>query len=131
MWFVPCPSLSSCELDRAGESVPEPRSLTGAEVRIAVGGCVAQLEGTSILERSRHVDVLVGTHNLHRVPALVEESFGAGGPLVELLGQRYRDAGIADVTVRLYADARHEILNETNRDEVTADIIAWLQAHAA
>jgi alpha-beta hydrolase superfamily lysophospholipase len=31
------------------------------------------------------------------------------------------------VTVRAYPGARHEILNETNRDEVTADILAWLQ----
>ena len=36
---------------------------------------------------------------------------------------------MADVTVRLYDGARHEILNETNRDEVTADIVAWLSAH--
>ena len=31
-----------------------------------------------------------------------------------------------DVTVGLYPGARHEMLNETNRDEVTADLIAWL-----
>jgi len=30
--------------------------------------------------------------------------------------------------LRLYQDARHELLNETNRDEVTADVIAWLDA---
>jgi len=27
---------------------------------------------------------------------------------------------------RYYPGARHELLNETNRDEVTADLIAWL-----
>jgi tRNA-2-methylthio-N6-dimethylallyladenosine synthase len=54
------------------------------ELRIAVGGCVAQLEGPSILDRSKHVDVLVGTHNFHRVPDLVEQSFDAPGPLVDL-----------------------------------------------
>jgi alpha-beta hydrolase superfamily lysophospholipase len=52
------------------------------------------------------------------------------GQLVELLGQRYRDAGVADVTVTVYSDARHEILNETNRDDVTTDIIDWLSEHA-
>ena len=51
------------------------------------------------------------------------------GQLVELLGQRYRDAGVADVTVKVYPGARHEILNETNRDEVTADIVDWLSSH--
>ena len=59
------------------------------------------------------------------------DPLAAGGALLQLLGQRYRDAGLADVTVTLYPGARHEILNETNRAAVTADILAWLQAHAA
>ncbi|MFT4102950.1 MAG: alpha/beta hydrolase [Burkholderiaceae bacterium] len=59
------------------------------------------------------------------------DPLAAGGPLVQLLGQRYREAGIADVTVMLYPAARHEILNETNRDAITADIVAWLRAHVA
>jgi len=59
------------------------------------------------------------------------DPLAAGGSLIQLLGQRYRDAGIADVTVKLYPAARHEILNETNRDQVTADIVAWLRAHVA
>ena len=33
------------------------------------------------------------------------------------------------VTLRLYPLARHELLNETNRDEVTRDLIEWLDAH--
>jgi alpha-beta hydrolase superfamily lysophospholipase len=49
--------------------------------------------------------------------------------LVELVAERYRDAGVPDVTVIGYQDARHEIFNETNRDEVTADLVAWLQNH--
>jgi alpha-beta hydrolase superfamily lysophospholipase len=48
--------------------------------------------------------------------------------LVELVAQRYRDAGVRDVTVIGYQDARHEVFNETNRDEVTSDLIAWLGA---
>jgi alpha-beta hydrolase superfamily lysophospholipase len=59
------------------------------------------------------------------------DPLAGGGALVRLLGQRYRDAGVADVTVTLYPAARHEILNETNRVEVTADILDWLRSHAA
>lgn len=58
-----------------------------------------------------------------------DDPLAGGGDLVQLLGQRYRDAGITDVTVQVYPGGRHEILNETNRDEVTADIVAWLTAH--
>jgi alpha-beta hydrolase superfamily lysophospholipase len=59
------------------------------------------------------------------------DPLAGGGALVQLLGQRYREAGIADVTVMLYPAARHEILNETNRDPITADIVAWLRNHVA
>ncbi|MBL8363398.1 MAG: alpha/beta fold hydrolase [Rubrivivax sp.] len=59
------------------------------------------------------------------------DPLAGGGALVQLLGQRYRDAGLADVTVTLYPAARHEILNETNRDQVTTDIVAWLRARCA
>jgi alpha-beta hydrolase superfamily lysophospholipase len=48
-------------------------------------------------------------------------------PLVD----RYRDAGLSDVTVRVYEDARHEILNETNRSEVIDDLLKWLQRVSA
>ena len=54
------------------------------------------------------------------------DPLAGGGPLVEMVGDRYRMAGVKDVTVRLYPAARHETLNETNRDEVTADLITWL-----
>lgn len=55
------------------------------------------------------------------------DPLAAGGDLVQLLGQRYRDAGLADVTVTVYSEGRHEILNETNRDEVTRDVVAWIE----
>lgn len=49
-----------------------------------------------------------------------------GLALVEMVTQRYREAGITDIETHWYTDARHEILNETNRDDVTADILAWI-----
>jgi alpha-beta hydrolase superfamily lysophospholipase len=44
-------------------------------------------------------------------------------PLIE----RYRAAGLTDVSVQVYDGARHEVLNETNRDEVVADLVAWVE----
>ena len=41
----------------------------------------------------------------------------------------YTDAGIADVTLKLFKDARHELLNETNRKEVYDFLAKWLEAH--
>jgi alpha-beta hydrolase superfamily lysophospholipase len=42
---------------------------------------------------------------------------------------RFKKYGIKDVTHKFYPDARHEIFNETNRDEVFADVINWLNSH--
>lgn len=51
-----------------------------------------------------------------------------GGPRsVGLLARAYRRrGGLTDVTVRVYEGARHEVYNETNRDEVVADLVRWL-----
>jgi alpha-beta hydrolase superfamily lysophospholipase len=55
------------------------------------------------------------------------ESDPVNGQLALLapLAERYRVAGLADVTVRTYPDARHEILNEINNAEVIAEIGSW------
>jgi len=47
-------------------------------LKIAVGGCVAQLQGKEIMERAPAVDVLVGTHNLRDLPRLLTESNESG-----------------------------------------------------
>jgi alpha-beta hydrolase superfamily lysophospholipase len=46
--------------------------------------------------------------------------------LVDALVDRYQGAGLDDVTLVVYPAARHEIFNETNRDEVEAGLLAWL-----
>src|ERR1041384_4660073 len=54
------------------------------ELVVGVGGCVAQLEGTAVLDRAPHVDVLVGTHNLSSVPELVRRARAGEGRGVDL-----------------------------------------------
>ncbi len=51
---------------------------------------------------------------------------GTEADSVKELVARYQALGIDGVTLRLYQHGRHEMLNETNRDEVEADLIAWL-----
>jgi alpha-beta hydrolase superfamily lysophospholipase len=41
----------------------------------------------------------------------------------------YRSLGIKDLEFVLYPDARHETLNETNREEVTGSLVSWLLRH--
>lgn len=62
------------------------------------------------------VHVISGTHD----PA------SAGTRMLEPMLAGYRAAGLKNLSHKFYPEARHELLNETNRDEVTADLIAWL-----
>jgi alpha-beta hydrolase superfamily lysophospholipase len=50
-----------------------------------------------------------------------------GLTLLTPLTDRLTEAGLTDVTVVTYPGARHEILNETNRDEVIGSLLAWLR----
>ncbi|MFB7941473.1 alpha/beta fold hydrolase [Streptomyces sp. NPDC056049] len=45
----------------------------------------------------------------------------------DLLVSRYREAGLTDLAYHRYEGARHEVLNETNRAEVVADLTAWIE----
>jgi alpha-beta hydrolase superfamily lysophospholipase len=48
---------------------------------------------------------------------------------VRALEQRYKELGMKEVKVILYPECRHEILNETNRNEVHRDVTRWLDEH--
>ncbi len=53
---------------------------------------------------------------------------GNHGKTLPSLEGLFTRAGLRDVQLKLYPGARHEILNETNRDEVTADILDWIES---
>ena len=59
-------------------------SAGGSRPLVAVAGCVAQQEGTRILQRSTAVDVIIGTQNLKRLPMLVEAAAQAPGRAPQL-----------------------------------------------
>jgi alpha-beta hydrolase superfamily lysophospholipase len=50
---------------------------------------------------------------------------------LQLLERRWREAGVRRIDTRYYAGGRHEMLNETNRDEVTKDVVEWLERELA
>lgn len=100
--------------------------------------CGFDLPAATVPALFTEADKLADPHKLEEVrselPLLIasgsDDPLAGGGQLVELLGSRYREAGSSDVTVTIYDGARHEILNETNRDDVTADIVRWLTDRA-
>lgn len=93
-----------------GWAAPAPAGLAS----LAEAADDAKLQG---LTKTLPILLISGTH---------DPVGGQGGDGVETTAQRYKDAGMEHVTVKLYPEARHEILNELNRDEVTQDVIAFL-----
>ncbi|MEE2646992.1 MAG: MiaB/RimO family radical SAM methylthiotransferase [Actinomycetota bacterium] len=53
-------------------------------IQIAVAGCLAQKDREIIQERAGHVDVVFGTHNVHRAVDLLAEA-RKNGPVIEIL----------------------------------------------
>jgi len=48
------------------------------------------------------------------------------GKSLKSLAHALREAGSQHLQLNIYPQARHEVFNETNRDEVTADVLRWL-----
>jgi tRNA-2-methylthio-N6-dimethylallyladenosine synthase len=62
------------------------------DMQIVVGGCLAQKDRDLIVERAPHVDVVFGTHNVHRAAELIRKrQAGGGGPLIEILEETAAD----------------------------------------
>ncbi|MHB8075328.1 lysophospholipase [Desulfosporosinus fructosivorans] len=55
-----------------------------------------------------------------------KDPVGRQGKGIIKLFDTYKEIGIRNVSCKLYKDGRHEMLNETNREEVMRDVIAWL-----
>jgi alpha-beta hydrolase superfamily lysophospholipase len=54
---------------------------------------------------------------------------GSGEKGAKQVYRTYRQMGIDDLELKIYPEARHEILNEINRDEVYEDILSWIVKH--
>ena len=63
-------------------------------LQIVVGGCLAQKDREVVRQRAPHVDVVLGTHNVHRAADLIRASREGRGPVTEIL-----DAAVADDAV--------------------------------
>jgi alpha-beta hydrolase superfamily lysophospholipase len=88
-------------------------------------------------------DLLAALAHIHR-PESIEQIDrhlpiyifgGSADPVGEMgasptaLVDAYRAIGVQDLEFVLYPNARHEPLNETNREEVTENLLAWIVKH--
>ncbi len=66
------------------------------------------------------------------VPILIlvgdDDTLGGRASAARLREEYLRRSGLSDVELHVYPGARHEVLNESNRDEVVGDLVGWLDA---
>lgn len=74
--------------------------------------------------------------NINKVPKDLPVLFlsGTGDPVgsygkaVQQVYEKFKTAGVKDVDITLYKDARHELLNETNKEEVYNRVLTWINS---
>jgi len=79
------------------------------------------------------LDDIANPNNIAKIPKSMplylfagdQDPVGDFGKGMKRLYDAYKRAAIFDVRLKLYPGARHETLNETNREEVTDDFISW------
>ncbi len=81
------------------------------DLQIAVAGCLAQKDRDLIQQRAGHVDVVFGTHNVHRAVDLLDEA-KTGGPITEI----WEEASLED----------HEAFPSALPAKRETDYAAWL-----
>lgn len=91
--------------------------LEGGQQMFVGGRAVADPERLARVRPDLPVHITVGAN----------DPVNAGLAVVQPLVERLQAAGVKDVTLKVWPEARHEVLNETNRDEVVADVLAFVE----
>ena len=84
----------------------------------------------------RGLQRLADTSEMQRIPKDLplllfsgdHDPVGGMGEGVKKVAAEFRQAGLANVTLKLYPDGRHEMFNELNREDVYADLVRWLNS---
>ncbi|GAA4545375.1 alpha/beta hydrolase [Pseudonocardia xishanensis] len=92
--------------------------LDGAATREMFAGARALADPARVADIRADLPVLITVGSADPV--------NGGLALLTPLVDRLAHAGLEDVTVSIWPDARHEVFNETNRTEVVADLVSWL-----
>lgn len=103
------------DLGRLRDKRDERRAL-GADMVIAVGGCVAQAEGAEIIRQAPYVDIVFGPQTYHRLPEMVAKATRAADK-TRKPGQK---KGLGIVDVDFPAESKFDHLPQTIESRATA-----------
>lgn len=92
-----------------------------------VGFIGDMIEGIIELHKNAHVRKIPKELPLY-IFSGARDPVGNYGKAVIQVAEQYKKLGMQDVIYKLYSDARHEMLNEVNREEVYHDVIQWIKS---
>jgi alpha-beta hydrolase superfamily lysophospholipase len=87
------------------------------------------MDGLSIICKKSHLAAMRKTMPVLFISGAADP-VGAWGKGVNTVADMFCQAGMKRVTVTLYPEARHEVLNELNKAEVWQDVLYWLTRNA-
>lgn len=98
--------------------------------------CTFQFTVNAYYHMFRGIQFIQKTENIEKIPkdlplffvAGASDPVGNNGKSVTEVYHTYKSAGIKDIQIKLYENDRHEILNETDREVVFADLLQWLDS---
>ncbi|HEY6352570.1 MAG TPA: alpha/beta hydrolase [Candidatus Angelobacter sp.] len=92
----------------------------------AVQAWIDLFDGWAALSRPAHLARIPKTLPVYIIAGALDPVSSKTKQIQPMLAA-YKAAGIQNVQHRFYPEARHELFNETNRDEMTRDLIEWLE----
>lgn len=101
----------------------------GCSFLFTLNGYELILETLGFIQRQTNIDKIPKNLPIYIV-AGKDDPVGNYGKGVERVYNVYKKTGIKDISIRLYENDRHEILNETDRQMVYKDILTWLDTHS-
>jgi alpha-beta hydrolase superfamily lysophospholipase len=78
---------------------------------------IASTQALNKIDKTKPIYVISGT----------EDPVGENSKGVKRLLAAYEKHGFTNITGKFYPEARHELFNESNRDEITDDFIKWVK----
>lgn len=120
------PAAPFAWLSRDGEQVAKYMADPLCGFVFTVNGFLTLFELISRLGKKENLERVPGT-----LPVLMlsgdADPVGDYGRGVQKAYESLRDAGVEQISLKLYEGGRHELLNETNRDEVMRDVFQWIE----
>jgi len=86
------------------------------------------IKGTLDVNNSQKIDNINRDSKIY-IMSGTADPVGGYSKGIKKIYNAYKSAGIENITLKLYENARHELLNETNKDEIIGDLINWMKSN--